>query len=198
GKDAFDLLDEIEQKLSVKVTPLSWPIGMGQRFKGVYNLYEKKLVLFRAHGKQEDEDIIVFEDLSSSELERHIGESAARELRSEVEVVETVYPVFKTEDYQHGSVCPVFFGSAVNNFGVKEMLDCFVELAPTPRPRYTDERLVNPEEEKMTGFVFKIFANMDPKHRDRISFMRVCSGKFNRNDKIFHVRSGKEIRIATP
>lgn len=198
GKDAFDLLDEIEQKLSVKVTPLSWPIGMGQRFKGVYNLYEKKLVLFRAHGKQEDEDIIVFEDLSSPELESHIGESAARELRSEVEVVETVYPAFKSEEYQRGNVCPVFFGSAVNNFGVKEMLDCFVEIAPTPLPRNAEERLVKPEEQKMTGFVFKIFANMDPKHRDRIAFFRICSGKFERNTSYRHIRLGRDVKFPAP
>lgn len=198
GKDAFDLLDEIEQKLDVKVRPLSWPIGMGQRFKGVYNSYEKKLVLFNPHGKQEDEEVIVFEDLSSPELEKHIGESAARELRHDVEVVETVYPEFKKEDYLAGKICPVFFGSAVNNFGVKELLDCFVEIAPTPMPRITEERLVKPEEGKFSGFVFKIFANMDPKHRDRIAFLRICSGKFERNKNYRHIRLGRDMKFPNP
>lgn len=171
---------------------------MGQRFKGVYNLYEKKLVLFNPHGKQEDEDLIVFEDLSHPDLEKHIGESAARALREEVEVVETVYPEFKKEDYLSGKICPVFFGSAVNNFGVKEMLDCFVEIAPTPLPRDTEERRVLPEEAKMTGFVFKIFANMDPKHRDRIAFLRICSGKFERNKNYRHIRLEREFKFPNP
>ena len=152
GKDAFDLLDEIEQKLSVRVCPLSWPIGMGQRFKGVYNLYEKSLILFNPHGTQDEGDIVVFEDLSDPELERYIGETPARELRSEVEMVETVYPEFNREDYASGDICPIFFGSAVNNFGVKEMLDCFVEIAPPPLARITEERVVQPTEEKFTGF----------------------------------------------
>jgi peptide chain release factor 3 len=198
GKDAFDLLDEIEQKLDVKVRPLSWPIGMGGRFKGVYNLYEKKLVLFNPHGKQEDESIVVFEDLNDSELEKQIGESAAKTLREEVEVVETVYHDFHKQDYLDGKVCPVFFGSAVNNFGVKELLDCFVEIAPTPLARHAEERDVLPEEEKMTGFVFKIFANMDPRHRDRIAFMRICSGKFERNKNYRHIRLGREFKFPNP
>ncbi len=198
GKDAFDLLDEIEQKLDVKVRPLSWPIGMGQRFKGVYNLYERKLVLFNPHGKQEDEEIIVFENLDHPDLEKHIGESPARLLREEVEMVETVYPEFDKEDYLSGNICPVFFGSAVNNFGVKELLDCFVDIAPTPRPRETEERLVKPEEDKFSGFVFKIFANMDPKHRDRIAFVRVCSGRFERNKNYRHIRLDREFKFPSP
>jgi len=198
GLDAFDLLDEIEQKLNVRVTPLSWPIGMGGRFKGVYNLYEKKLVLFNPHGKQEDEDILVFEDLASPDLEKRIGESAARTLREEVETVEAVYPVFNKDDYQNGLVCPVFFGSAVNNFGVKELLDCFVEIAPTPRQREAEERIVKPEEQAMTGFVFKIFANMDPRHRDRIAFLRICSGKFERNKNYRHIRLGRDLKFPAP
>ena len=198
GKDAFDLLDEIEQKLDVRVRPLSWPIGMGQRFRGVYNLYEKKLVLFNPHGKQDEEEVIVFEDLANPDLEKRIGESAARELRHDVEVVETVYPEFKKEDYLSGKICPVFFGSAVNNFGVKELLDCFVEIAPTPLPRFAEERLVKPEEDKFSGFVFKIFANMDPKHRDRIAFLRICSGKFERNKNYRHVRLGRDMKFPNP
>ena len=198
GQDAFDLVDEIEQKLNVHVRPLSWPIGMGQRFKGVYNLYEKKLVLFNPHGKQEEEAVVVFENLDSPELEKQIGESAARTLREEVETVEAVYPAFSRQDYLDGKICPVFFGSAVNNFGVKELLDCFVEIAPTPLPRHAEERLVRPEEEKFSGFVFKIFANMDPKHRDRIAFMRICSGKFERNKNYRHIRLGRDMKFPNP
>ena len=198
GQDAFDLVDEIEQKLNVKVRPLSWPIGMGQRFKGVYNLYERKLVLYNPHSKQEEEDIIVFEDLMHPDLDRLVGESAARTLREEVEMVETVYPAFNKEDYLSGDICPVFFGSAVNNFGVKELLDCFVEIAPTPRPRHTEERDVFPEEERFSGFVFKIFANMDPKHRDRIAFLRICSGKFERNKNYRHIRLGRDMKFPSP
>jgi len=176
GKDGFDLMDEVEEKLKLRVCPLSWPVGMGQRFQGVYNLYERKLILFRPHGKQEDEEIIEFTDLSDPALDKHIGESAAKELREEVEVIEEVYPHFKQEAYADAALSPVFFGSAVNNFGVKEMLDCFVEIAPSPLPRPTEERMVKPEEDQFAGFVFKIHANMDPKHRDRIAFLRVCSG----------------------
>jgi peptide chain release factor 3 len=198
GKDAFDLLDEIEQKLDVKVRPLSWPIGMGQRFKGVYNLYERSLVLFNPHGTQDEGDIVIVEDLNDPELDTYIGEGAARELRTEVEMVETVYPVFTKEDYSAGKICPVFFGSAVNNFGVKEMLDCFVEIAPPPLPRQTEERIVQPSEEKFTGFIFKIFANMDPRHRDRIAFLRVCSGKFERNRNYRHIRLGRDMKFPNP
>ncbi len=198
GKDAFDLLDELEQKLDVRVRPMSWPIGMGTRFKGVYNMYERSLVLFNPHGTQDEGDIVIFEDLNDPELETYIGETQARELRSEVEMVETVYPAFTKEDYSSGKICPVFFGSAVNNFGVKEMLDCFVEIAPPPLPRITEERIVQPSEEKFTGFIFKIFANMDPRHRDRIAFLRVCSGKFERNKNYRHIRLAREMKFPNP
>ena len=137
GLDGFDLLDEVEQKLGLTVTPLSWPIGMGQRFQGVYNLYEKKLNLFSAHGKQTEEDTIEFSDLSNSELESYIGDTAAAELREETHLIEEVYPDFDKKEYLEGNLSPVFFGSAINNFGVKELLDCFIEIAPTPLPRET-------------------------------------------------------------
>ena len=188
GKDGMDLLDEIELKLGLKAVPLSWPIGMGQRFQGVYNIYEQKLVLFSSHGKQSSEDIIEFDDLNDPELEKFVGEAAANELREEVEMVREVYPEFDREAYMRGELNPVFFGSAINNFGVKEMLDCFVDIAPNPLPRPTEERMVEPTEEQFAGFVFKIHANMDPKHRDRIAFMRVCAGKFERNKNYLHVR----------
>ncbi|MFK7807919.1 MAG: peptide chain release factor 3 [Saprospiraceae bacterium] len=198
GLDGFDLLDEVEQKLGLTVTPLSWPIGMGQRFKGVYNRYEKHLNLFSAHGKQTSDDTIAFTDLSNPELEKYIDEKPAEELRSEVNLIEEVYPEFDREAYLNGKLSPVFFGSAINNFGVKELLDCFVEIAPSPLPRITEERVVDPEEDKFSGFIFKIHANMDPKHRDRIAFLRICSGKFERNTNYLHVRNEKKIKFSNP
>jgi len=198
GLDGFDLLDEVEQKLGLRVTPLSWPIGMGQRFKGVYNRYEKKLNLFSPHGKQTSDDLIEFTDLASPELEKYIDEGPAKELREEVHMIEEVYPEFDKQEYLDGKLSPVFFGSAINNFGVKELLDCFVEIAPTPLPRITEERTVEPDEDKFSGFVFKIHANMDPKHRDRIAFLRICSGKFERNTNYLHVRNNKKIKFSNP
>lgn len=198
GKDAFDLLDEVEQKLGLRVRPLSWPVGMGQRFKGVYSMYEKKLVLFRPHGKQEEEDKIEITDLSDPALDRHIGERDAAILREEVEMIEGVYPDFERDAYLEGRLSPVFFGSAVNNFGVRELLDCFTDIAPPPLARHTEERLVAPEEAKFSGFVFKIHANMDPNHRDRVAFMRVCSGKFERNTSYLHVRQNRKLKFSNP
>ncbi len=199
GKDGFDLLDEVEAKLDMKVVPLSWPIGMGQRFQGVYNLYKKELILFRPHSKQDlQEEIIVIQDLADESLESHVGEAAAKELREEVEMIEEVYPELNVEDYLAGKISPVFFGSAINNFGVKEMLDCFVEIAPHPLPRDTEERRIEPTENKFTGFIFKIHANMDPKHRDRIAFLRICSGVFERNTNYLHVRQNKKIKFSNP
>jgi peptide chain release factor 3 len=198
GLDAVDLLDEIEQKLGLHVTPLSWPIGMGQQFKGVYNIYEKKLVLFRPHSKQEDEDVIEFHDVHDPRLDDYVGVRAANELRTELETVTHVYPSFHRETYLKGEICPVFFGSAVNNFGVKELLDCFIDIAPAPQPRETEERIVMPEEESFSGFVFKIHANIDPRHRDRIAFLRICSGKFERNTNYYHVRQERQLKFSNP
>ena len=197
GKDGFDLLDEVELKLGLRVTPLSWPIGMGQRFKGVYSIYEKKLVLFNPHGRQE-EDSIAFDDVQSTDLDAHVGEAAANELREEVHLIAEVYPEFDKEAYLNGELSPVFFGSAVNNFGVRELLDCFVNIAPTPLPRETEERIVYPEEETFSGFVFKIHANIDPRHRDRIAFLRVCSGMFERNTNYLHVRQDRKLKFSNP
>jgi peptide chain release factor 3 len=198
GKDGFDLLDELETKLNLRACPLSWPVGMGKRFQGVYNIYEKELILFRAHGKQEEEDAIVIEDLSSAVLDEKVGKHAADELREEVHVIEEVYPKFSKKAYLEGNLNPVFFGSAVNNFGVKEMLDVFVEIAPSPLPRETEERIVKPGEKTFTGFIFKIHANMDPKHRDRIAFLRICSGTFRRNTNYYHVRQDKKMKFSNP
>jgi peptide chain release factor 3 len=199
GQDPFDLLDEIETKLGLRVKPMSWPVGMGSLFQGVYNMYSKQLVLFRPHGKQDDtSEQIVIEDLSDPMLDKQVGARAAAQLREEVNMVEQVYPTFDLEAYQKGQLQPVFFGSAVNNFGVKELLDCFVEIAPPPAIRYTEEREVTPYETKFTGFIFKIHANIDPKHRDRIAFLRICSGTFERNTNYFHVRHGKQMKFSNP
>lgn len=197
GQDPYDLLDEIEAKLNIKVRPLSWPISMGKTFKGVYSLYEKKLKLFTASKQQLDEDDVVnLEDINDPQLEELIGESYASQLREDVELVDGGYPEFELETYRNGEVAPVFFGSAVNNFGVQELLDCFIDIAPNPLPRETELRPIKPEEEKFSGFVFKIHANMDPKHRNRIAFVRVCAGAFERGQNYYHVRSEKKIRFS--
>jgi peptide chain release factor 3 len=198
GKDAFELLDEVEEKLKLKVLPLSWPVGMGSMFQGVYNLYENKLFLFSPHGKQLEEDTLEINDLNDGALDKKVGKRAADTLREEIEVIKGVYPDFDREKYLNGEESPVFFGSAVNNFGVKELLDCFIEIAPSPRPRETEDRVIDPFEEKFSGFIFKIHANMDPKHRDRIAFLRICSGEFKRNTNYYHVRQDRNMKFSNP
>lgn len=198
GKDAFTLLDELEEKLNIKVRPLTWPIGMGDRFKGVYNLHEKSLNLFQANKTKIAADVVTISDLADPQLDEIVGESFANELREEVEVIDGVYDAFDRETYLAGEVAPVFFGSAVNNFGVKELLDTFIEISPSPRGRETDARFVEPNDPKFTGFIFKIHANLDPKHRDRIAFLRIVSGKFERNTFYQHVRHEKKMKFANP
>ena len=198
GKDGFDLLDELETKLGLTVTPQSWPVGMGQRFQGVYSMYEQKLKLFSAHGKQSEEDTIVITDLSDPVLDEKVGSDAADELREETNTISEIYPDLDIDAYLKGDLSPVFFGSAINNFGVKELLDCFVHIAPNPLPRTTEERTINPEEDKFSGFVFKIHANIDPKHRDRIAFLRICSGIFERNTNYQHVRLERKMKFSNP
>jgi peptide chain release factor 3 len=195
GRDPFDLLDEVEEKLGIKVRPLSWPISMGKTFKGVYSLYEKKLNLF-VPSKVTIQDSIEISDINSEELDTLVGENYAKQLRADIELIEGVYPEFNVQEYLDGKVAPVFFGSAVNNFGVRELLDTFIRIAPPPIPRETTVREVEPDEKKFTGFIFKIHANMDPKHRNRIAFLRVCSGKFERATNYHHVRQHKGIRFS--
>ncbi|HEY5690409.1 MAG TPA: peptide chain release factor 3 [Cyclobacteriaceae bacterium] len=195
GQDPFDLLDEIEEKLNIKVRPLSWPISMGKSFKGVYSLYEKSLKLFTP-SKTKVEEAKEIADINDPAIDELVGENNARQLRADVELIEGVYPDFEVDDYLSAKVAPVFFGSAVNNFGVKELLDTFIKIAPAPIPRETTIREINPEEKKFTGFIFKIHANMDPKHRNRIAFLRVCSGKFERGANYLHVRQDKNIRFS--
>lgn len=198
GKDAFDLLDEVEQKLGLSVTPLSFPIGMGYDFKGIYNIYEKNINLFSGDSKKNIEETIAFDDVQNPELENVIGEKAAQTLRDDLELVNGVYPEFSKEKYLASEQQPVFFGSALNNFGVRELLDCFIEIAPSPRPKKAEEREVIANEKEFTGFVFKIHANMDPKHRDRLAFIKIVSGTFERNKPYLHVRNKKKLKFSSP
>lgn len=197
GRDPFDIMDELESELKVTVRPLSWPINMGQRFKGVYNLYEQGLNLYTP-SKQTVTESVEFKDVNSPELENYIGEDDADKLRMDLELINGVYPDLDRDVYLNGKVAPVFFGSALNNFGVKELLDCFIEIAPEPQPIQAIEREVRPEESNFTGFVFKIHANMDPNHRSCIAFVKVCSGRFVRNENYKHMRNGKMMRFSSP
>lgn len=196
GKDPFDLLDEVENELGIHVRPLSWPINMGYHFKGVYNIYQDKLNLYTPDKQRISETIAV--DLNSTDLDQMVGEHDAEKLRMDLDLISGVYNPFDVNEYLAGDLAPVFFGSALNTFGVNELLDCFVEIAPSPRPVQAVERVVNPLEEKFSGFVFKIHANMDPNHRSCIAFVKVCSGKFERNVYYKHVRLGKTMRFSSP
>ena len=196
GKDPFDLLDEVESELQIKVRPLSWPINQGARFKGVYNIYEDNLNLFTPNKQMVTEKVNV--DIHSEELDERVGKEDAEKLREDLEMIDGVYDTFDVNTYLEAEVAPVFFGSALNNFGVQELLDCFVEIAPNPRPTTAEERMVQPEEPKFTGFIFKITANIDPNHRSCTAFCKVCSGKFVRNAPYLHVRNGKTVRFSSP
>jgi peptide chain release factor 3 len=197
GRRPFELMDELEKKLDIKVHPLTWPIGMGRGFKGVYNLHEKNIHLFKSGKTAAEADRLLIEDLHNRVLDDKLGSDAVR-LREAVELIEGVYDPFTTADYLSGAVAPVFFGSALNNFGVRELLETFVTIAPSPKERETNRRVVEPDEEKFSGFVFKIHANLDPRHRDRIAFLRVCSGKFERDKYFHHVRLQKNLRFNNP
>ncbi|MBT8330891.1 MAG: peptide chain release factor 3 [Deltaproteobacteria bacterium] len=195
GLAPFDILDDIENKLQIECTPLSWPIGMGKRFKGVYNLFRKQLHLFRPGDDTLGQEGVMIEDLSDSTLDHYLGRQAD-ELRADIELIEGAADPFVIDHYLKGNQTPVFFGSAINNFGVKEMLDAFVEMAPQPGSRPALSREVSPYEKSFSGFAFKIQANMNPAHRDRIAFVRICSGKFHRGMKVIHHRTGKEIALS--
>jgi peptide chain release factor 3 len=198
GKFPFDLMDEIEKELKISLHPLSWPINMGKEFKGVYNLHDSSLNLFTASQKSTEENTVPIGDLKDKLLDEKIGERDATQLREDVELLQGVYGALDVNKYLEGKIAPVFFGSAVNNFGVKELLDTFIRIAPMPQGRDTDKRYVAPDEDKFTGFVFKIHANLDPRHRDRIAFLRVCSGRFARNTYYKHTRLEKEVRFSNP
>ena len=197
GRDPFEILDELEAELKISVRPLSWPINIGAKFKGVYNIYENGLDLFTPD-KQKATERVEIDNVDDPRIDEAVGEADAKQLREDLELIEGVYPEFDVAEYLAGRVAPVFFGSALNTFGVKELLDCFVTIAPSPRPIEAIERTVRPDEDAFSGFVFKIHANMDPNHRSCIAFVKVCSGKFERNAPYKHMRSGKTLRFAAP
>ena len=196
GREPFDLLDELEAELGIGVQPLSWPINMGQKFKGVYNIYQQKLNLYTPNKQRISETVAV--DLNSAQLDEMVGSDDAQKLRTDLEFIGGVYEPFDVKEYLAANVAPVFFGSALNTFGVKELLDCFVEIAPAPRPVAAQEREVRPTEEAFTGFVFKIHANMDPNHRSCIAFVKICSGRFERNVAYRHIRLNKQFKFSSP
>ncbi len=200
GKDPFDLLDEIESELHISVRPLSWPINIGAKFKGVYNIYRQTLDLYTPNKQTISESVRLSDPLNQDFdlLKQYVGQQDADKLRQDLELIEGVYSPFEVNDYLDGDLAPVFFGSALNTFGVKELLDCFVEIAPSPRPVDSLERQVVPTEDSFSGFVFKIHANMDPNHRSCIAFVKVCSGRFERNVYYHHVRLGKDMRFSAP
>ena len=192
GRDPLDVMDEVESVLKIRCAPITWPIGMGKGFKGIYHLYNDSVRVFEPHGDNFGE---VIEGLHNPRLDELFGDTIA-DLRDEIELVRGASDQFEVDAFLAGELSPVFFGSAMNNFGISELMDAYVEYAPKPQSRGTTERTVQPEEEKFTGFVFKIQANMDPKHRDRVAFLRVCSGQYRKGMKLRQVRTGKDLQIA--
>lgn len=200
GQDPFCLLDDIEKTLAMEVTPASWPIGMGKDFLGCYDLINDQLILMNKSADKShiNSTIETCKGLEDPKLDKLLPAHALAKLREDVHMVKELCPEFNLESYLAGIQTPVFFGSAINNFGVREILNGLHHIAPTPRPQPAVERTINPEENKVTGFIFKIQANMDPKHRDRIAFMRICSGHFKRGMTLTQVRTGKGIKVPTP
>jgi peptide chain release factor 3 len=195
GREPVDLLDEIESTLNIQCSPVTWPIGMGRELKGVYHLLQDRIFLYSAAGRENISKIKVIDGLASLAAEEVLGDDVGN-FRDEVELVRGACPELSLEDYLAAKQTPVFFGSAISNFGVQELLDAFVEYAPPPKSRESETRTVQPDEDDLTGFIFKIQANMDPGHRDRIAFMRICSGEYRKGMRLKHVRSGKEMKIA--
>jgi len=195
GRDPIELLDEVEEVLKIKCAPITWPIGMGKSFRGVYDLFHRQLHLFKPGNETRLQEGVIITDLSDPTLDRLLG-GQAEDLRRDIELIEGAVDPFEIDQFLRGSQTPVFFGSAINNFGVKEMLDAFVEMAPHPGSRSAVSREVSPYEKSFSGFAFKIQANMNPAHRDRIAFIRICSGKFTRGMKVVHHRIGKEVAFA--
>jgi peptide chain release factor 3 len=193
GKEPIDLLDEIEADLGIKCVPFTWPIGMGSRLIGIYNLLDDTLRLY----DKKDDAIhgTIINGLHSEEAKKVLGEQI-KHIDEEIELIQGVYEKFNKTDFLSGHITPVFFGTALHNFGIEEFLDCLIEHAPYPQPRLSEEREIDPKEEKLSGFVFKIQANMDPAHRDRIAFLRICSGNYQRGMKMHHVRLGRDVQIS--
>ncbi len=194
GREPIELLDEIESVLGIECAPVTWPIGMGSRLKGVYHLLQDRIYLYDKVGREKASEQRIIDGLDSAEANEVLGDDAD-DFREEIELVKGATPELDIDEYLAARQSPVFFGSALSNFGVKELLDEFVNHAPRPQPRESEQGDVAPEEDKLTGFVFKIQANMDPGHRDRIAFMRICSGKYEKGKKVLHVRSGKDMKI---
>ena len=194
GREPIELLDEIESILDIHCAPVTWPIGMGSRLKGVYHLLQDRIYLYEKVGREKASRQRIVDGLDSPAADEVLGTDADA-FREEIELVKGATPELDIGEYLAARQSPVFFGSALSNFGVRELLDEFVEHAPSPRSRESEQRDVAPEEDKLTGFVFKIQANMDPGHRDRIAFMRICSGEYRKGQKVLHVRSGKEMKI---
>ena len=197
-KEPFALLDEVESTLALAVCPITWPIGMGERFRGCFNLATDTLYLFESGSGSQISESIKFSGVDDPKLDEKIPTNELVKFREEVAMVKAIYPQFNREHYLEGHLTPVFFGSAVNNFGVRELLEALCDFAPSPRPQAAEPREILPDEEKFTGFVFKIQANMDKNHRDRIAFVRICSGKYTRGMKVLHVRSGKTLALNNP
>lgn len=197
GRNPVELLDELEEKLSIRVRPLSWPLGIGSTFRGVYNIYKNTFAFFTPSKQTIETDIEIFNGLNDPKLDETFGTSAGR-LRDDIHLIDGVYESFDVKKYSDGELAPVFFGSALNNFGVKELLETFVEIAPSPRDRETTHGMVKADTDRFSGFVFKIHANLDPRHRDRIAFLRVCSGTFERNKFYHHVRLNRDIKFPSP
>lgn len=196
GRPPIDLMDEVESVLKIRCAPMTWPIGMGKSFKGVFHLYNDNIHLFSAtHGGRMREGQVI-QGLDNPQLDEWFGASLAAEIREEINLVREAGHKFDKEQFLAGKLTPVFFGSAINNFGVRELLDKFVDVAPPPQPRATAARTVDPQEEKFSGFVFKIQANMDPAHRDRVAFLRVCSGRYTKGMKMHHVRIQRQVQIS--
>ncbi len=195
GREPLELLDEIETVLGIECAPVTWPIGMGRDFRGVYHLLEDRVYLYQARDGSRLPETIAIEGIDSDEVDRRLGADAGP-LRESVELIRGASAPFDPARYLEGRQTPVFCGAAIHNIGVRELLDAFVEHAPPPRPRETSTRTVEPTEPTLTGFVFKIQANMDPAHRDRIAFLRVCSGEYRPGMKLYHTRLGREVRVA--
>ena len=196
GKEPIDLMDEVETVLNIECAPITWPIGMGKRFKGVVHLLEDKIYLYEAGKNSEIGENIIINGVDNPELDKILGDDVALEMREEVELIRETTTPFNLNEFLSGKQTPVFFGSAISNFGIQNLLDGFIEYAPTPKNRESDIREVMPDEEKLTGFVFKIQANMDPKHHDRLAFMRIVSGEYKQGMKVLQVATGKQIKIA--
>ena len=195
-RDPMDLLDEVERELKIKCAPITWPIGCGKLFKGVYHLAKDETYLYQSGKGHTIQEVRIVKGLNNPELDKAVGEDLAEQFRGELELVQGASHEFDMDLFLKGELSPVFFGTALGNFGVDHMLDGLTDWAPAPMSRQTDTRLVEATEEKFSGFVFKIQANMDPKHRDRIAFMRVVSGKYEKGMKMRHVRLGKDVNIS--